>query len=102
MNDTLQDLDLIDDRMRRGDPEGRRLRRQLTEGLVPLIRCAIRSGKGLPQLVRWVRAHLPDTPAGVAPESAAPSLAHLLCDTLLCQPSRQPGLRAACDTVPEW
>jgi hypothetical protein len=101
MNDTLKDLDLIDDRMRRGDPEGRRLRRQLTEGLVPLIRCAIRSGTGLPPLVRWVRAHLPETPSGVSPESAAPSLADLLCDTLLCQPPG-PQVAAAGDTVPGW
>src|SRR5262249_449595 len=103
MNDTLEDLGTIEDRIQRGDPETPRLRRQLAEGLLPLIRCAIRSGPGRPQLGTLVRAHLPATPSGGFPESAAPSLAHLLCDALLrTHPSRPDASRAACETVPGW
>ena len=103
MNHSLESLCTIADRMRRGDPEARRLRHQLADSLVPLIRSAIRSGTGMPQLVNWVRAHLPPTPPGAHSESSAPSLARLLCDTLLRQnPPRPAARRSACDTVAGW
>jgi hypothetical protein len=67
-----------------------RFRETLERSLVPLIRCAIRSGTGLPPLVQWVRRHLPAQEAqGPSRPSdmewAAPSMARLLCDRLLEQ-----------------
>jgi hypothetical protein len=79
-----------------------RFRETLERSLVPLIRCAIRSGTGLPPLVRWVQRHLPEH-APQAPhrpadmEWAAPSMARQLCDRLLEQ--MQPPAQAACETV---
>ena len=73
-------------------------RETLEASLVPLIRRAIRSGRGLPTLVQWVQRHLPG-PAGDGhdpgghsdPAWAAPSMARLLCDKLLEQFRSQPA-----------
>ena len=79
-----------------------RFRETLERSLVPLIRCAIRSGTGLPPLVQWVQRHLP-AQAAQGPsrpsdmEWAAPSMARLLCDRLLEQ--MRPPAPAARETV---
>ena len=79
-----------------------RFRETLERSLVPLIRCAIRSGTGAPPLVQWVQRHLPEQdgrgphrPADM--EGAAPSMARLLCDRLLAQMT--PPAQAARETV---
>jgi hypothetical protein len=79
-----------------------RFREDLERSLVPMIRCAIRSGTGLPPLVQWVKRHLPaqaargeHRPSDL--EWAAPSMARLLCDRLLEQ--IQPPAQAARETV---
>ena len=78
-----------------------RFRADLERSLVPMIRCAIRSGTGLPPLVRWVQHHLPEQAQGshrpADLEWAAPSMARLLCDRLLEQ--MRPAVVAARETV---
>jgi hypothetical protein len=79
-----------------------RFRETLERSLVPMIRCAIRSGTGLPPLVQWVRRHLPAQAAGAPSrpadlEWAAPSMARLLCDRLL--EYVRPPAQAARETV---
>jgi len=78
-----------------------RFRADLERSLVPLIRCAIRSGTGLPPLVQWVQRHLPEPgPGSHRPadlEWAAPSMARQLCDHLLGQ--MRPPAQATRDTV---
>jgi hypothetical protein len=77
-----------------------RVREALEAGLTPLVRRALRYGAGMPQLVDWVRANLRRVEAGadrtrpVDPDRAAPTLARLLCATLL---RGRPG--AAAETV---
>ena len=72
-------------------------REALEASLVPLIRRAIRSGRGLTTLVQWVQRHLPGPGAGPDrgghpdPARAAPSMARLLCDKLLEQFGSQPA-----------
>jgi hypothetical protein len=95
-------------RVQAGDESARpRLRAELESSLVPLIRCVLRQGTGLPQLVRWVNRNLPQArPAGRAsagpldPDRAAPDMARLLCSTLMRQlESRSQPDRAALETV---
>jgi hypothetical protein len=63
-----------------GNPDNpRNLRETLEASLVPMIRCAMRSGAGLPPLVQWVRRHQP----AVADLRAAPAMARQLCSRLL-------------------
>jgi hypothetical protein len=80
-----EDLRKLAVRMRCGDPDNpRALRETLEAGLLPLIRCAIRSGTGLPALVSWVRSNLAAEPGGRAdPARAAPFMARRLCAALL-------------------
>ena len=100
---SFESLPMLADRLRRGDPEAPRLRHEMEEGLELLICSAIRSGTGMPPLVRWVRRNLPAVPPGTAPESAAPDLAHLLCDTLL-RPYLSPWVESQMtrETVRSW
>jgi hypothetical protein len=96
-----EDLRNLAARMHCGDTNNpQRVRETLEASLVPLIRCAIRSGTGVPALVTWVRRHLPE-PSGSSADAAraAPSLARLLCSTLLGQASPEPPRQALCDTV---
>jgi hypothetical protein len=62
-------------------------RESLESSLLPIIRCAIRSGRGHPGLVRWVQRNLVRVDQGdggrIDPERAAPPMARLLCETLL-------------------
>jgi hypothetical protein len=87
--------------------------RQAVENtLRPMIRCAIRTGLGVPMLVRWVRKTLPELtraqPPGepVDPDRVTPSLARMLCTTLVQQYQEQaeyPTVASrgelACETV---
>ncbi len=83
-------LRLLAERLRCGDRSAPQHHREAVEAhLRPLIRCALRRGRGLPALVQWVRQNLPRlVPAGGPapppdPERAVPTLARLLCDALL-------------------
>lgn len=103
MYDAPINLSELADRLRRGDPEAPRLRQEAEEYLELLIRSAIRSGTGKPQLVNWVRRHLPPVPRGKSPESAAPALARRLCDTLLRHCLKRPAVSGASrETVRGW
>jgi hypothetical protein len=83
----LRDGDLL-------DPD--HFEHELARRLLPLIRCAIRSGAGQPRLVRWVRRHLP--PHGDL--EAAPGMARLLSARLVQQfQAGAPSQRLALDTV---
>ena len=78
--------------VRSGDPTApRRFQEALEANLVPLIRCAIRTGRGVPRLVQWVQRNLPRQPAGAgdptaAPEGAAPRRSEL---SARCRGSRR-------------
>jgi hypothetical protein len=61
-----------------GNPHS--LRETLEASLVPMIRCALRSGAGLPPLVQWVRRH---QPVVTDPVRTAPAMARQLCARLL-------------------
>jgi hypothetical protein len=106
MDFSLDNLRALSDRMQQNDSTAQQLRDELEGSLVPIIRRALRGGKGLPQLVSWVRRHLPTISAGRGRpddvEGAVPSLARLLCDTLLLRTRPQPAMQAACDTVWGW
>jgi hypothetical protein len=71
--------------------------RSLEESLLPMVRCALRSGQGHPRLVRWLQKTLPAVPgphqAGrpVDPDLTGPPLARLLCRTLLRQVDGEPA-----------
>jgi hypothetical protein len=70
--------------------------RSLEESLLPMVRCALRSGQGHPRLVRWVQKTLPVVPGPhqdgqpVDPDLTGPPLTRLLCRTLLRQ-QREPA-----------
>jgi hypothetical protein len=77
------------DRLGCGDAPRERVRETLEASLIPLVRRVLRSGAGIPQLVGWVQATLPQVEADqdrtrpLDPDLAAPHLARLLCATLL-------------------
>jgi len=86
---------------RAGAPTHRdRERETLEASLLPLVRRALRTGAGQPQLVQWVRTTLPQVMDGqdrtrpVDPDQAAPPLARLLCATLLRQRPDRPAFAA--------
>ena len=93
--------------LRAGDVVARqRLRDELEVSLVPLVRCALRSGSGLPGVVHWVRrdphvwAEVQRSRGAARPEENAPRIARLLCDKLLRRLRPEPtGRPAACETV---
>jgi hypothetical protein len=69
---------------------GRPTRETLEARLLPLVRCALRNGTGLPALVGWVHRNLVALESGGLPpdpDRAAPGLTRLLCDVLLRQAS---------------
>jgi hypothetical protein len=78
-------------------------REQLEAMLVPMIRCALRSGRGAPPLVQWVRRNLPAVAAmsptgrGSDPEWVAPTMARLLSGRLLGR--SRPDFTPAAETV---
>jgi hypothetical protein len=61
-------------------PACQRLQEEVETSLVPLIRCAMHRGVGLPRLVQWVRTTLP----GLGERERTPAaLARRLCANLL-------------------
>jgi hypothetical protein len=71
------------------------LRQKLEATLVPMIRCALRTGSGQPPLVHWVQHQLPllggnDEERGDPSRLAGP-LARVLCDRLLARLDPMPG-----------
>jgi hypothetical protein len=64
-----------------------RFREKLEASLVPLIRCALRTGLGAPPLVRWVYNHLPTARSGDVlrndPDATAPIMARQLSAALM-------------------
>jgi hypothetical protein len=85
-------------------PEVQR-RHSLEESLVPVVRCALRTGRGHPRLLSWVRRALASVPGPhqcgrpVDPDRTAAPLARLLCSTLLEQVRSAPGRAGALETV---
>jgi hypothetical protein len=89
-------------------PEGSAAQRRATleATLLPMVRCVLRTGRGNPRLVRWVRQALPAV-AGpqrpgqpVDPDQAAGPVARLLCSAMLEQMRFRPdGTGAALETV---
>jgi hypothetical protein len=74
-------LQSLAERWRLGGPDARpRLEAELERTLVPMVRCALRSGAGLSPLVGWVRRHAERLPEE---DRSAPRLARLLCGELL-------------------
>jgi hypothetical protein len=82
------------------------LRATLERTFQRLIRCALRSGAGMPRLVKWARQRLQSQGGGqdaLSADEAAPSLARQLCGLLLEQMEREPvHLPAALETVVGW
>lgn len=76
-------LRTLAERKRAADgPRCQRLQEEVEASLVPLIRCAMRRGVGVPGLVQWVRTTLPGLGER---ERTAPALARRLCANLLRQ-----------------
>jgi hypothetical protein len=90
-------LQTFADRLCGGATSPLRVRETLEASLIPLVRRALRSGAGMPQLVQWVQTTLPQIQAGhdrtqpVDPDRAAAPLARLLCATLLRQQPMRPA-----------
>lgn len=90
-------LQTFADRLGCGDAPPERVRETLEASLIPLVRRVLRSGAGIPQLVGWVQATLPQVEASqdrtrpMDPELAAPQLARLLCATLLRERHGRPA-----------
>jgi hypothetical protein len=83
-----------------GCPEGPadRRREALESTLLPMVRCALRTGRGHPRLLRWVRQALP--PGGpVDADRAAGPVARAVCRELLEQLRGDPGRPAALETL---
>ena len=80
-------------------------REKMEATLLTPIRCALRTGTGLPPLVQWVKQNLtsvcPAASAGwpVDVEWTAPRLARLLCTQMLEYDQREPVLAGARETV---
>jgi hypothetical protein len=74
---------------------------EMERALLPLIRCALRSGRGVPRLVRWVRHNrpFPGQDAGeeqsLSLDRVASALSHKLCSLLLEQIEDRLGLAAS-------
>jgi hypothetical protein len=86
------------DRVRCPEGPADRRRQTLEDTLVPMVRCVLRTGRGNPRLVQWVRRTLPAGP--VDPEQAAGPVARLLCHALLQEMRARPdGAAAARETV---
>jgi hypothetical protein len=78
-------------------PTCRRLQEEVEASLVPLIRCAMHRGVGVPGLVQWVRTTLPGLGER---ERTAAALARRLCANLLRQYEPSPRrVVSSCDTV---
>ena len=74
-------------RLQKSTPEPQALLRSMETYLLPLVRCALRSGTGQPVLVDWVKNQLPLFAPEAGPRSdtsgyAAP-MARVLCERIL-------------------
>src|SRR5262245_35314944 len=89
MNTTVDELRDLAGRVRRGDPlAGERLTRELEPGLAHLVRRALRTGRCVPALQRWLDRVLShqDLPQGESPpEASSSALATLLCAGIIRQ-----------------
>jgi hypothetical protein len=80
-------------------------RAQMEGMLLTMIRVAMRTGLGRPQIVQWVKDTLPAmTPVARDGEKtdlewAAPRLARLLCSEMLQQVRAEPARRKAWETL---
>jgi hypothetical protein len=80
-------------------------REKMEATLVTPIRCALRTGAGMPPLVQWVKQNLPAVvPAAswgwpVDIDWAAPRMARLLCTQMLEHVQAEPVLAGARETV---
>ena len=89
MNHTDDALQLLARRIYGAYGEDVRDRATLEADLVPMIRCAMRTGRGQPAIVDWVKRNLPTFVASgasgqpVDPEWAAPRMARLMCAQML-------------------
>jgi hypothetical protein len=104
MNPLDQATHLLADRIH--CPRGGTLERrgQIEATLLPMVQVALRTGRGHPRLVQWVRRTLPSiTQASGGPSSEAERVAgpmtRLLCQVLLLQERTHPDSAAALDTV---
>lgn len=92
-------LTALADRVRVGDADARQsLRQELETRLLPLVRCALRRGSGLPAVVSWVRGRfedLGDDSWHEDPGQAAPRIARLLCARLVGGLSRPTAAETA-------
>lgn len=78
-------------------PEGTTTQRRqaLEASLLPMVRCALRMGRGHPRLLQWVRRALP-TVVGtsvadrVDPDRTAGAMTRLLCSALVQQARGRP------------
>lgn len=74
---------------------------EMERTLLPLVRCALRSGRGVPRLVRWVRQNRPFAAAdagaaqGLSLDRVASALSHKLCLLLVEQIEDRLGLAAS-------
>jgi hypothetical protein len=102
MNAIPDSLQTLAARARQGDAAARQeFSRELEAGLVPLVRCALRRGTGLPALVSWVRKNADRLPAAEPLDTAqaAPRIARLLCAGLVQQfEARGPVRETVCET----
>ena len=95
-------LQLFADRTHCGGSPPQHVRETLEASLIPVVRRALRTGAGLPQLVQWIQKTLPqvqssqDSTRSEDPDRAAAPLARLLCASLLHQ---RPAGHAALETV---
>lgn len=83
-----------------------RVSREAMEALfVPMIRVALRTGRGQPRLLDWVARHLPavadspDRTEPIDPEWAAPRMARMLCSQMLQHVQVEPAWRGSGETV---
>ncbi|SRR5581483_12431873 len=100
MDFSHDNLAVLAEQVRQGDPETLRERAEHEEGLTLLLRSALRSGVGVRQLVYWADQRRPPVALEEEPESAAPQMAHELMDMILenhCQ--TQVRYQAADETV---
>jgi hypothetical protein len=94
MNPADKNLLNLAQHIRRGLPrdDAQGFRDALTINLLPMIRCALRSGVGHPHLVSWVRHQAANNPmAAPDPVRAAPPIARALAERLMERLDPLPG-----------
>ena len=84
MRNEHNSLQMLAVQVRRGPSAPSGVRAAVEERLTPLIRCVLRTGAGVPELVQWVRRTLPQLPSSNV-ELTAPRMAQLLCAELFGQ-----------------